>query len=230
MSKGSPTSEVFSTSEVLLKPTLHESFYTLDDCLSQHMFSKSDVLYIHFMQFEQGRAYHVYNRSINQELLYKSDENYRYFMDRLNHYLDNKIDVLAYCLMPTHFHFFIRATEDSSLIEKGFKNLFISYAKSINVAYGRTGSIFQAKYKKEPIVDDFHFTNIIAYIHLNPVKAKLCQAPADWKYSSYNAILTDTPSKVKRDEIVEWFGTKQKLIDFHKAYRGNDWIDRHLPE
>ncbi len=182
------------------------------------------------MQFDQGRAYHVYNRSINQELLYKSDENYRYFMDRFSYYLDSKVDVLAYCLMPTHFHFFVRAATESNDIEKGFKNLFISYAKSINKAYERTGSIFQAKHKKDVIADDFHFTNVIAYIHLNPVKAALCNAPGDWKYSSYNAILSDSASKIKRDEIVDWFGSKERFVDFHKGYRGNDWIEQNLPE
>jgi REP element-mobilizing transposase RayT len=182
------------------------------------------------MQFDQGRAYHVYNRSINQELLYKSDENYRYFMDRFSYYLDSKVDVLAYCLMPTHFHFFVRAATESNDIEKGFKNLFISYAKSINKAYERTGSIFQAKYKKDVIADDFHFTNVIAYIHLNPVKTALCNAPGDWKYSSYNAILSDSASKIKRDEIVDWFGSKERFVDFHKGYRGNDWIEQNLPQ
>ncbi|MBP6732566.1 MAG: transposase [Chitinophagales bacterium] len=182
------------------------------------------------MQFEQGVLYHVYNRSINKELLYKSDENYRYFMEKFVFYLDNKIDVLAYCLMPTHFHFFVRATADSDIIEKGFKNLFISYAKSINAAYERKGGIFQAKYKKDEIANDFHLSTIVAYIHLNPVKAGLCNAPADWKYSSYNAMLSDAPTKVKRDEIVEWFGGKQRFVDAHKAYRGNDWIDKNLPE
>lgn len=182
------------------------------------------------MQFEQGVAYHVYNRSINQELLYKSEENYRYFMDRFSYYLDGKVDMLAYCLMPTHFHFFVRATTESQEIETGFKNLFISYAKSINAAYERKGSVFQAKYKKDRIADDSHFTNVVAYIHLNPVKVKLCAAPADWKYSSYNAILGSDATKVKRNEIIDWFGSKQRFVDFHKGYRGNEWIEQNLPE
>jgi hypothetical protein len=43
-------------------------------------------------------------------------------------------------------------------------------------------------------------------------------------------MLNDAPKKVKRDEIVEWFGGKQRFVDAHKAYRGNDWIGRNLPE
>jgi REP element-mobilizing transposase RayT len=182
------------------------------------------------MQFERGVAYHVYNRSINRELLFKSEENYRYFMQKFNQYLEGRVEVLAYCLMPTHFHFFIRSIEESEAIEKAFKNFFIAYAKAFNVAYGRTGSIFQAKYKKDAIADDFHFTNVIAYIHLNPVKAQLCERPEDWKYSSYNAILGNVPTKVKRCEVIEWFGNKEKFIDFHKNYTGNSWITEKLPE
>lgn len=182
------------------------------------------------MQFEKGVAYHVYNRSINKELLYRSEENYRYFMQKFNQYLDSKVDVLAYCLMPTHFHFFIRTVEESAVIEKAFKNLFIAYAKAFNVTYGRTGSIFQAKYKKDPIADDFHFTNVIAYIHLNPVKAGLCKKQDDWKFSSYNAILGHANTKVKRDEVIEWFGSKKNFIDFHESYTGNKWIDEKWPD
>jgi putative transposase len=174
-----------------------------------------------YMQFEKGSTYHIYNRSINKELLYKSEENYLYFMQKFNYYLTGKIDVLAYCLMPTHFHFFIRAGEDSAAIEKSFKNLFISYAKAINRMYVRSGSLFQAKYKKEPIADEGHFTNVIAYIHLNPLKAGLCSKPGDWKFSSYKVITGNADTAVKRDEVLEWFGGLEKFIEYHRGYYGS---------
>ncbi len=182
------------------------------------------------MQFEKGLSYHVYNRSINREPLFRSDENYRYFMEKFDFYLHNKIDVLAYCLMPTHFHFFIRAEDDSAIIEKAFNNFFIAYAKAYNAVYERTGSIFQAKYKKDAIADDFHLTNVIAYIHLNPVKAGLCEKPGDWKCSSFNAIISNINTKVKRAEVLEWFGSKANFISFHQGYYGNEWIEKNLPE
>ena len=182
------------------------------------------------MKFEKGDYYHVYNRSINREILYRSDENYRYFMERFNHYLDGKVDVISYCLMPTHFHFFVRAVEESLVIEKAFKDLFIAYAKGYNAMYERNGSVFQAKYKKDEIADDSHFTNVIAYIHLNPVKAGLCHRPEDWKYSSYNALLGNSKTKVRRQEVIEWFGSRKSFVEFHEGYRGDTWVDGHLPE
>ena len=182
------------------------------------------------MQFEKGVVYHIYNRSINKELLYKDEDNYRYFLQQFQYYLSGKVDVLAYCLMPTHFHFFIRATEESSMIETNFKALFITYAKAINKKYERTGSIFQAKYKKDKIADDKHFTNVIAYIHLNPVKANLCFSPDQLKFSSYNAITAAGNTNVIKDEVISWFGSLQNFIAFHKGYYDTNWLDKNLPD
>ena len=101
-------------------------------------------------------------------------------------------------------------------LDKAFKNFFISYAKSINSVYDRTGSLFQSKFKKKEIADDSHFTSIIQYIHANPIAAGLCISYEDWDFSSYNAIIGTLPTKVKREEVIEWFGNKEIFIKVHQ--------------
>lgn len=103
-----------------------------------------------------------------------------------------------------------------SPMEKAFKNLFISYSKTINKAYDRTGSLFQVRYKQKEITDDGYFTSIIQYIHANPQAAGLCNTYEDWEFSSYNAIIGSQPTKVKREEVLEWFGNKEIFIKVHK--------------
>ena len=111
---------------------------------------------------------------------------------------------------------YLKVKEKLTPEEKAFKDFFISYAKSINIAYNRTGSLFQAKFKKKEITDNSYFTSIIQYIHANPLKAKLCQAYDEYKYSSYKAITDNGFTKIKRAEVLEWFGNKEVFIKVHE--------------
>ena len=64
---------------------------------------------------EPGSYYHIYNRSINHEPLFREDENYRFFLRQYKYYLHEHVDTYAYCLMSAHFHFAIRVKERSPL-------------------------------------------------------------------------------------------------------------------
>lgn len=64
------------------------------------------------MHFEQGKYYHIYTRTNNEETLFKSEENYIYFLERYRYYLESYLATLAYCLMPTHLHFLVRVKAD----------------------------------------------------------------------------------------------------------------------
>jgi hypothetical protein len=81
----------------------------------------------------------------------------------------------------------------SKYVSDQFSNFFNAYAKSINKAYGRTGSLFQHPFGRVPITTDRQFWNVIAYIHQNPEKHGFVKDFRDWKYSSYGIILTEKP-------------------------------------
>ncbi|MEM1408723.1 MAG: transposase [Bacteroidota bacterium] len=124
---------------------------------------------------ESGKYYHIYNRGINKNKIFFEDDNYVYFLSRFNKYLNKYVKVLAYCLMPNHFHFFILVSDDESItskrhgsisvLEKAFRDFFISYAKGINKRHTRTGALFQYKFKRKEITYTSHFTWLIYYIH-----------------------------------------------------------------
>lgn len=189
---------------------------------------------------ENGCYYHIFNRSINRELLFRDDENYRYFLRRYTDYLKDEVETYSYCLMPTHFHFLIRVKENPEQlqttnvsgafvvsprarksrsltpVEKAFRDFFISYAKSFNKRYERTGSLFQYKFKRKEIRDLRYLTHLVYYIHANPIKANLCDLFSDWIFSSYNAILSSQPTMLQRQDVLAWFDSKENFIVAHK--------------
>lgn len=106
----------------------------------------------------------------------------------------------------------------SKYISDQFSNFFNAYAKTINKAYGRTGSLFQHPFGRVPITSDRQFWNVIAYIHQNPQKHKFVKDFRDWKYSSYGIILSDKKTSVKRSEVLEWFGNKEQYLKLHEHW------------
>jgi putative transposase len=106
----------------------------------------------------------------------------------------------------------------SQYVSDQFSNFFNAYAKAINKAYGRTGSLFQHPFGRVPITSDRQFWNVIAYIHQNPQKHKFVTDFRDWKYSSYGIILSDTKTSVNRSEVLKWFGNKEQYLELHKEW------------
>lgn len=85
--------------------------------------------------------------------------------------------------------------------------------------YSRTGSLFQYKFKRKVITDTQYFVRVIDYIHNNPVRNKLCENISDWKYSSYNAIINNKSTEIKREEVLYFFeNSKEEFIEYHKSY------------
>jgi putative transposase len=106
----------------------------------------------------------------------------------------------------------------SDYLSKQFSNFFNAYAKAINSAYGRIGSLFQHPFGRVPITSDRQFWNVITYIHQNPQKHKFVDDFRDWKYSSYGVLISDQPTKLQREIVLDWFGGKQEFLDLHEQW------------
>ena len=100
-----------------------------------------------------------------------------------------------------------------------FSNFLNAYAKSINIAHSRTGSLFEHPFGRVAITDDRQFWTVIAYIHQNPQKHKFVNDFRDWKYSSYGVILSTKRTIIQREKIMQWFGNKDEYLSIH-----NDWV------
>lgn len=106
----------------------------------------------------------------------------------------------------------------STYASQQFSNFYNAYAKSINKAYGRTGSLFQHPFGRVVIKNDSQFWSVIAYIHQNPQRHGFVDDFRDWKWSSFSVLLSDKPTKLKRDAVMEWFGGKEGYLDLHQEW------------
>ena len=174
---------------------------------------------------ERGKYYHIYNRGNNRENIFVEERNYRYFLQLYAKYIEPVADTYAYCLMRNHFHVLVKIIDPKGLedplgldlLDAGqqFGKLFNAYAKAINKAYQRTGSLFQNPFRRKEVTSDAYFRQLVAYIHRNPQKHGFVADFRDWPYSSYHALLSDKPTHVKRVEVLEWFGDAPALAEFH---------------
>ena len=150
------------------------------------------------MHFEENEICHLFNRSNRGQLIFYKDDNYQYFLKKVTKEWVNYFDILAYCLMPTHFHFMVHVKEIDNLnkIKNAVGKLLSSYTQALNKQNHTHGSLFQDNTKTNTLshkkVLHNHIINAneyplhcFNYIHLNQVKDKFIINPADWKYSSY---------------------------------------------
>lgn len=144
--------------------------------------------------------YHIFNRGINRQVIYFKRDNYLFFLEKIRKHLLTHIDLIAYCLMPNHFHLLVYSKPEI-IPEEFSKNLRImlsSYARAINNQENRVGSLFQqhTKIKRLEEYKPIHNRNenrshdeyaiaCFNYIHHNPLKAHLVQKIQDWEMSSF---------------------------------------------
>ena len=128
--------------------------------------------------------YHIYNRGNNRQKIFFEEDNYYFLLRRIRENIIDFSDVLAYCLMPNHYHLLVKIIDEEGFI-KGIKKTFISYTKAINKRYNRSGHLFEGRYQYKFVPEDNYLLHLSRYIHLNPVRSKLTNNPANWPYSSY---------------------------------------------
>ncbi len=156
------------------------------------------------MYFEKENIYHIYNRGNNRQKIFFSHDNYIYFLKKIRKELLPFVDILAYCLMPNHFHLLVQVKSLSThssddlessdeLLSRKISNaigvLLRSYTRAINKKENLTGSLFQQKTKAKCLNDYRSKTNYSSicfhYIHQNPLIAGLIEKMEDWEYSSF---------------------------------------------
>ena len=163
---------------------------------------------------EAGNYYHVYNRGNNHQLIFLERENYLYFLRQLQTRLVSMgVDVIAYCLMPNHYHLLVfLQTEDFSKLMQGFS---LAYTKAINKRYQRDGSLFQGRFNGIRVDSDEYLLSLTRYIHLNPVRANLVENAEDWEFSSYQEYINLRQGDLlKLDEMRSFFNSIEDYRSF----------------
>ena len=152
-----------------------------------------------------GHYYHVYNRGCNRELIFLNDDHYLYLVKRIKHLLPmSQVRMIAYCLMPNHYHFLLRSEANDS-ISRFIQTLFNSYVQAFNQQQGRTGTLFQGRAKHIEVDSDAYIIYLARYIHLNPVMAHLVSSPDDWPYSNYLEWIDKRPGTLVDRELIGRF-------------------------
>jgi len=190
-------------------------------------------------KLQYGEYYHIYNRGNNGETLFKEQLNYTLFLELYVKYITCIADTLAYCLMSNHFHIIVRIKEEKEIetfsnlkmfVDKNndvnkkptpssqFSHLFNAYTKSINTAYQRTGSLFEHPFKRKIIETELYVQQSIAYVHNNPIKHSFVKKMYEYKWSSFNAILSIKPSRINRDLVISIFGNKEYFLQYHGEF------------
>ena len=135
-----------------------------------------------------GAVYHVTSRGNEKKAVFKSDQDRTNFLNTLQH-VNKRYNWIchAYCLMDNHYHLLIETPDGNLSI--GMRQLNGVYTQLFNKLHGRTGHLFQGRYKAILIQKDSHLLEVCRYVVLNPVRANMVEAPGAWKWSSYRAIV-----------------------------------------
>lgn len=193
------------------------------------------------IELEPGKFYHIYNRGNNSEKIFFNQENYKFFLRRYNEYLSSCVETYAFCLLPNHFHFLIKVKEGNADAKKAlhlgddnakalhlgdaklfatpataFHRLFTSYSKAINKQQKRHGSLIENPFKRIEIDTREYLINLILYIHTNPQIHGFVNDFRTYSWSSYNDILSNEPTILKRDSVLDWFDEKDNFQFCHE--------------
>ena len=159
--------------------------------------------------------YHIYNRGVNGSLIFFQERNWGFFLQRWQKYcLSEYADTLAYCLMPTHYHFLLYLKTDN-FGQKVMHPFLMSYAKAINAQENRSGHLFQGVFQAKLVDTEAYLSYLTRYIHLNPVEAEYVKHPSQWEYSSYLEYAgLRSESFLKTDFVLENFSSRADYIAF----------------
>lgn len=194
-----------------------------------------------FEQLEHGRFYHIYNHGVGGRNVFGNPDNYEYFLGLYDKYISSVADTYAWVLMPNHFHFLIKTNllhltgfpNLSGVIKikplhQHFSNLFNAYSKAFNKYHQTRGALFERPFRRKLIDNDEFLKRVVVYIHNNPVHHGFCSHPLEYPWSSYLTCTSDKNTKLKRDEVIGWFGSKREYGQWHQRKIDMLMMDRGL--
>jgi putative transposase len=145
----------------------------------------------------ENAAYHVMARGNRREPIFFADWDRRKFLAKLDTALNKyKAILFAYCLMPNHYHLFLRTSRPN--ISSFIHDLNSSYANWLKAKYKLVGVVFQGRFKSLIVDEDAYATILSAYIHLNPWRRKIIENPEEYLWSSYQDFLSLHRNTIKR--------------------------------
>jgi putative transposase len=172
--------------------------------------------------------YHLYARGASRKPVFLEEQDFLYFLHLFHRYLSHErvldkngvpytklygsIELLAYCLMDNHFHLLVYQKEEGAM-QRLMRGIMTSYSRYFNSKYGRSGSLFESRYKASRISNDTYLMHISRYIHLNP---------RNWKTYPYSSIAyyaeKTAADWLNSARILELFPSSTAYLEFVDDY------------
>jgi putative transposase len=158
----------------------------------------------------EGGLYHIIARGNNRQAIFHSEDDYRKFLSLLS-LQKQKLGfyLYSYCLMTNHVHLLIERQAET--VGRIMLRVLTGYSQYYNRKYRKVGHVFQGRHKAVLCQSDKYLGELVRYIHLNPVRAKMVRKAEKYPWSGQRAYLGMEPSgMVDVDPVLRLFGAKKK--------------------
>lgn len=196
-------------------------------------------------KYAQDGYYHLYNRGVAKSEIFLEAQDYGIFLAYLKEYLSlpvpptpeelrsmkyiyfrknysQEIELLAFCLMPNHFHLLLRQRKPRA-IEFFMRSLLVRYASYFNKHHNRVGHLFQDVYKGILVDREEYLSWLSRYIHRNPLEiVGGVDGLASYPYSSYSAYIGM--------KTIRWINPQEILTEIHSYQEFVEGEEQTLPE
>jgi len=211
--------------------------------------------------FDPNFYHHTYNCGVEKRSVFLNEKDYQRFLDTIAYYLHDqtlsyaqfqdlneeaknayrqlnpkglatlRVKIVAYCLMPNHFHLLIKPAKEGG-VTRFASDIANSYTRYFNIKNERVGNLFQGTFKTKEITNDASFLQVSRYIHLNPLISSQTNPDGrlkkleNYPYSSYAEwIAVRNPQLIDQEEVDTWVkrtGGAEKYRHFVEAKMSKD--------
>lgn len=175
-----------------------------------------------------GALYHVINRGHRKEKIFRRVADREVFLEKLIA-VRRKFGIVvhAYCLMDNHFHLLIETPNGN--LARAMHTFHASYANWFRIKYRLVGSVFQGRYKAVLVERDDYLVRLSAYIHLNPVRARLADEPEEYRWSSYGQYLSGEASELLSPAtVLKYAGGPENYQTIIDRMQGEDILPEEM--
>jgi len=167
----------------------------------------------------EGGLYHLIARGNDRQDIFHSPEDRQKFLALLiKEKVRSPFFLYAYCLMTNHIHLLLERQTDT--VGNIMQRVLGGYSRYYNGRYKHVGHVFQGRHKSILCQSDRYLGELVRYIHLNPVRARMVSLPEDYAYASHRAYLgLEQDDLVDVDPVLRLFGSKRETArEYFKAY------------
>lgn len=152
-----------------------------------------------------GYCYHAINRGNRKQTVFHDEGDYARFMLLVARACERvPMRLLAWCLMPNHFHLVLWPHDDGDM-SRWMHWLLTSHVRWYHRRYESSGRVWQGRFKSFPIEEDHHLLAVLRYVERNPLRAELVKRAEEWRWSSLQSWLTGSePKLIHEGPVPRW--------------------------